>query len=59
MVTNSRISHRLPIVTKVLAAKHFYPAEQYHQKYYQKNSLQYQFYRQGSGHEDYLKRMEH
>jgi methionine-S-sulfoxide reductase len=34
-------SHRFsrPIVTQILPAKHFWPAEQYHQKYYQKHRL--------------------
>ncbi|MBF0485388.1 MAG: peptide-methionine (S)-S-oxide reductase MsrA [Candidatus Omnitrophica bacterium] len=46
-----------PIVTQILLARPFYPAEQYHQKYYQKNSLHYNLYRQGSGREGYLERV--
>jgi peptide-methionine (S)-S-oxide reductase len=34
-----------PIVTAVLPAKTFYPAEDYHQDYYLKNPLKYKFYR--------------
>ncbi len=33
------------VVTEVLAAKKFYPAEDYHQDYYQKNPLRYKYYR--------------
>ena len=33
------------VVTPVLEAGAFYPAEGYHQDYYEKNPLQYRFYR--------------
>jgi len=33
------------IVTEIQAADTFYPAEDYHQNYYQKNPLRYKFYR--------------
>ncbi len=33
------------VVTKLLAFKNFYPAEDYHQSYYTKNPVRYKFYR--------------
>ncbi|MBF0097064.1 MAG: peptide-methionine (S)-S-oxide reductase MsrA [Magnetococcales bacterium] len=43
-----------PIVTEILPLTIFWPAEEYHQKYYQKNPFRYQIYRQGSGREQRL-----
>lgn len=45
------------IVTKLLPFKHFYPAQEYHQDYYQKNPLRYKFYRYNSGRDQYLKKI--
>lgn len=38
-----------PIVTTIEEAKIFWPAEEYHQDFYKKNSTHYNRYRQGSG----------
>jgi peptide-methionine (S)-S-oxide reductase len=39
----------MPIVTDIRPLETFYPAEEYHQDYYIKSSLQYRFYRTACG----------
>jgi peptide-methionine (S)-S-oxide reductase len=46
-----------PIVTEVLRAGPFYPAEDYHQDYYRKNPLRYQYYRAACGRDARLKQL--
>jgi len=45
-----------PVITPIRAAGKFYAAEDYHQDYYKKNPVRYQFYRYGSGRDRYLEK---
>ncbi len=46
-----------PIVTPILAAEVFYDAEDYHQDYYSRNPIRYNYYRNGCGRDKRIKQL--
>ena len=46
-----------PIVTEIVTAGTFYPAEDYHQDYHDKNPIRYAFYRRNCGRDARLKEL--
>lgn len=46
-----------PIVTEIMLAGSFYPAEEHHQDYYLKNPIRYRFYRANCGRDARLKQL--
>lgn len=45
-----------PVVTEILPLGAFYAAEDYHQDYYKKNPIRYNWYRSGSGRDQFLEK---
>ena len=55
IVASGRIKQ--PIVTEIVAASTFYPAEEYHQDFYKKNPVRYHEYRLGCGRDARLREL--
>jgi peptide methionine sulfoxide reductase msrA/msrB len=46
-----------PVVTEILKFTKFYDAEEYHQDYYKKNPMRYQYYRHESGRDQFMEKV--
>ncbi|MCF7843266.1 peptide-methionine (R)-S-oxide reductase MsrB [Candidatus Gracilibacteria bacterium] len=57
IINKINISHKfsLPVVVEVMPFSNFYPAEEYHQDYKDKNQVRYNIYREASGRNSYIR----
>ena len=55
-VLNTSGRFNAPIVTPIIEATVFYPAEEYHQDYHKKNTSHYKSYRSGSGRDRFIQK---
>lgn len=46
-----------PIVTEILPSTKFFPAEDYHQDYYQTHAIKYKYYRWNSGRDQFIQKV--